>query len=321
MGSGTSAYATVEAAKAGGKTAEEIQEFLSSGLAEKITGKNVVVTGCSGIGGAFAQVCLAQGAGKVFVVDRQESVFTGLDFTTGNLVKVLCDVGTKEGPDAVSEAVGDLPIHYVFMCAACPKNVDDMGHRFTNIGYDDLDDMIKTDAHGKLFVVQRLQKNFQAVCDASNSKPRVFTIGAPFSDGPKPDGKYMVIPGWAGFGVAKAACKWVYEGMKVEMSATASFGYGHPGFTKTPLIDKVVKDFSSDHMLSKMCTKRISAQDYHTPVEAAKMFYAVMTATDDAEFCDCKWNIVKMYQRFGKDLGAKEISDVKAGIAIPEEKK
>ena len=52
-------------------------------------------------------------------------------------------------------------------------------------------------------------------------------------------------------------------------------------------------------MLNKMCTKRMDAGDCHTPVEAAKMFYAVMTASDDAEFAGTKWNIVNMFNRFG----------------------
>lgn len=317
MGNGASAYKSVAAAKADGKSQEEVDAFLSANLANKITGKNVVITGVSGIGGAFAQVCAAQGAAKVFCVDRAESAFAEIDLESDKFVKVLCDIGSKEGPDAIAAAVGDTPIHFVFLTAACPTNVDNMGHRFTNITHEILDDMIRTDAHGKLFVVQRLLPNLQAVTDAEESKPRVFSIGAPFSDGPKPDGSYMVIPGWAGFGVAKAAATWVHQGMKTELSGTACFGYGHPGFTRTPLIEQAAKDFSPQHMLNKMCTKRMDAGDCHTPVEAAKMFYAVMTASDDAEFAGTKWNIVNMFNRFGREQGAKETSDVKGGIKVP----
>ena len=104
------------------------------------------------------------------------------------------------------------------------------------------------------------------------------------------------------------------------MSGFATFGYGNPGFTKTPLIDQANQDFSPDHLLHKMCTKRIGASDYHEPVESAKIFYAIMTECDDAEFQDTKWNIAKSYERFGKAQGAKETSDVKAGIKIPEKK-
>jgi hypothetical protein len=181
-----------------------------------------------------------------------------------------------------------------------------------------LSTQIKTDCHGKLFVVQSLLPNLQRVCDMEDNKPRVFSIGAPFSEGPKPDGNYMVIPGWAGFGVAKAAATWAHAGMKAEMSGTATFGYGHPGFTKTPLIHQAMTDFSQDHMLNKMCNKRIGAGDFHTPLESARLFYAVLTSVDDADFAGTKWNIVNSYGRFGRAQGAKEISDVKAGIKVPE---
>ena len=148
----------------------------------------------------------------------------------------------------------------------------------------------------------------------------MFSIGAPFSEGPKPTGDYMVIPGWAGFGVAKAAATWIHAGMKAEMGGTAIFGYGHPGFTKTPLIKQAMDEFSKEHMLNKMCTKRIGAGDFHTPLESARLFYAVMTSVNDEEFQSTKWNIVNSYSRFGRAQGAKEISDVKAGIKVPEAK-
>ena len=67
-----------------------------------------------------------------------------------------------------------------------------------------------------------------------------------------------------------------------------------------------------------MCTKRMGVEDYHTPVESAKMFYAVMTATDDEEYTATKWNIVASFNKFGRDQGAKEITDVKGGIKVPE---
>lgn len=318
MGNGASGYDSPAAARADGRTQEEVDSFLSQNLVEKMTGKNVVVTGVAGIGGAFAQICAAQGAAKVFCVDRAETAFEGIDFTNDVYVKVVADIGTKEGPELIGRAVGNLPVHYIFLPAASPKNVDEMGHRFSNITYEILDDMIHTDCHGKLFTVQKLLPNLQQVTDAGSAKPRVFSIGAPFSDGPKPDGNYMVIPGWAGFGVAKAAATWCHAGMKAELSGTAVFGYGHPGFTRTPLIEQAVNDFSPEHLLNKMCQKRMGVTDYHTPVESAKMFYAIMTATDDEEYTATKWSIVNSFNKFGRDQGAKEISDVKAGIKIPE---
>jgi FlaA1/EpsC-like NDP-sugar epimerase len=133
MGNGASTFESVSAAKAAGKTQEEIEAYLTDALATRCDGKNVVITGVSGIGGALAQVFAAQGASKIFCVDRAESAFAGLDLENGKFVKVLCDIGSKEGPEAIAAAVGDLPVHFVFLAAASPKNVDDMGHRFTNI--------------------------------------------------------------------------------------------------------------------------------------------------------------------------------------------
>lgn len=320
MGNGASTYETVAAAKADGKTQEEINAYLTDGLAPNCKDKNVVITGVSGIGGALAQVCAAQGASKVFCVDRAESAFANLDLDGGVLVKVLCDIGTKEGPAQIAAAVGDLPVHIVFLAAASPKNVDDKGHRFSNITYEIFDDMIKTDAHGKLFVVQALIPSLQKARDIEGKKSRVFSIGAPFSEGPKPDGEYMVIPGWAGFGVAKACATWTHAGMKAELGDVALFGYGHPGFTKTPLIHGAMTDFGDDHMLNKMCNKRIAANDYHTPLESARLFYAVLSTVEDEEFEKTKWNIVNTFKRFGSEQGAKAISDVKQGIKVPESK-
>ena len=52
-GKRASAYKSVAAAKADGKSQEEVDALLSANLANKITGKNVVITGVSGIGGAL----------------------------------------------------------------------------------------------------------------------------------------------------------------------------------------------------------------------------------------------------------------------------
>lgn len=322
MGSGVSTeekFASVEAAREAGKTDQEINDYIAATL-PKIDGKNVLVTGAAGIGAAFAKLCIDRGAKVVYVVDRDDQVLAALDKSKGpgEMVTISCDVGTKEGPDKIAAAIGDNELHFVLLAAACPKNLAaGMGAPIADMGWDDLDDMIRTDCHGKLFVVQKLLGNLKAARDAQDGqKSRVFSIGAPFSDGPKPDGTYMSIPGWAGFGAAKAACKWIHEGMAAELKDIAAFGYGHPGLTKTPLIDIVAKDYNEGHLLYKMCNGRISKGDFHTAIEPARMFYSAMTATDDAEFSTTKWDIVKLFNRFGLEQGAKEISDVKGGIKI-----
>ncbi|CAD7962490.1 unnamed protein product [Amoebophrya sp. A25] len=275
-------------------------------------GKNVLITGVYGIGGALAMLCLEKGAEKVIAVDREQSSLDKLA-DHANLVKVTADIGTKEGPKTIAAAAGNTPIHFVMLAAACPKNTAGMGTNLTSISREDMEDMMNTDVYGKLFVCQAIGENLKS----AEPKARVFNLGAPFSDGPKPDGTYMVVPGWAGFGAAKAANKWIHEGMKADMKDWALFGYGHPGMTKSLLTDEFATKYDKAHPMAAMVSKRWEASDYHTPEETATVFYSIMTKTSDEDYQTGTWNVVRSYTTFGQELGVKEIADVKAGIALP----
>ncbi|CAD7940621.1 unnamed protein product [Amoebophrya sp. A120] len=278
-------------------------------------GKGVLITGCSGIGGALATLCCLKEAEKVFVVDRAQKALDGVK-DHPNLVKILADIGTKDGPKSIADAVGSAKIHYVLLGAAAPKNTSGTGHNLKSISREDFDDMMNTDVHGKLFVMQALANNL-----GSEPKARVFNLGAPFSDGPKPDGTYMVVPGWGGFGAVKAANKWLHEGMKVDMKEQAIFGYGHPGMTKSLLTDEFAENYDKNHPMAAMVSKRWAAGDYHTPEETAAIFYSVFSKTSDDDFQTGTWSIVRSWKEFGKDLGCKEIMDVNGGIPLPAPEK
>merc|ERR1712137_1277627 len=104
----------------------------------------------------------------------------------------------------ISAAVGTTSINWVVLGAACPKNVGGMGASWATITRGELDDMMCTDVHGKMFVLQALATNLKS----AEPKARVFSIGVPFADGPMPDGTYKVIPGMAAFGAVKSAMKY-----------------------------------------------------------------------------------------------------------------
>lgn len=75
----------------------------------------------------------------------------------------------------------------------------------SQITRENFNDMINTSIAGKLFLTQALLDNLKA----SPKKARVFNVGAPFADG------WMAIPGWGGYGIAKAGMKYLNEVLKV----------------------------------------------------------------------------------------------------------
>lgn len=153
----------------------------------KMTNTNTptaLVTGVSGIGSGYVKIILEKG-GKIFAVDRKQSALDDLP-ENPNLVKILADIGTKEGLAAVGTAVGDAPLNYV-LCAAAVAPNDGTGKAAPNMGlpnltFDLLDDAIKTDVHGKIFLVKELLANLIAGFESSGKKSRVINIGAPFGE-------------------------------------------------------------------------------------------------------------------------------------------
>jgi len=122
--------------------------------------------------------------------------------------------------------------------------------------------------------LQALASNLKS----AQPKARVFNLGNPPSDGPKPDGTYMAIPGLCAFSAAKAAMKCMHDGMKVEMKELADFGYGHPGLTRTSLTTAFHDKWSEKHPINGMMKKRFAEEDYFTPEESAAILYAVNSA-------------------------------------------
>jgi len=257
-------------------------------------GKGVFITGVSGIGAGLAVLCLQKEAEKVVVVDRAQAALDGLA-DHANLIKICADIGTAAGCEAITAAISSVAkIHFVLLGAAAPKNLGGVGHNLKTITRGDFDDMMNTDVHGKLFVMQGIASKLEG----AEPKPRVFNLGAPFSDGPKPDGSYMVVPGWGGFGCVKAANKWLHEAMKMDMKDLANFGYGHPGMTKTILTDEFAEKYDKNHPMAQMVSKRWGSGDYHTPEEAATIFYSIFTKASDEDM-QRKFVPVPLFQGLG----------------------
>ena len=74
-----------------------------------------LVTGVSGIGAGYVRIFLAKGQ-KIFAVDRLQSALDALG-DDPNLIKILADIGTKEGLAKIGQVVGETPVNYV-LCAA-----------------------------------------------------------------------------------------------------------------------------------------------------------------------------------------------------------
>merc|ERR1719453_131701 len=129
-----------------------------------LSGKNVLITGISGIGGAFAKLCVANNANKVYVVDRDAVALKKVvaDAANDAIVPIDADIGLEDGVQKIKNTVADAPIHWVLLCAAAPKQTSDMGHMLAEIGQEDFNDMMRTTVNGKLFVVQALIDNLKA---------------------------------------------------------------------------------------------------------------------------------------------------------------
>lgn len=272
-----------------------------------------LITGISGIGGALAKLMLKEGH-KVFVVDRDAEALKKLD-DNANLVKIEADVGTDEGAKKIKAAVGDTALNFVVYAAASVANQDNRGAPIGSITRENFQDMIQTSVYGKVFTTQLLSENLKKA--GPTKKARVFNVGVPFGDGPMPNGKYMCVPGWIGLGAAKAAAKYVWEGMKVECADVALFGYGHPGLTKTSITTGVYDNWAKDMMISQMVTKRFEGKDFMTPDEPAALFWNVLTKTSDEDFQNVTWAINKMCAEF-PDVKVTQTSDVAGGIKLPE---
>lgn len=290
--------------------------------------QTVLVTGVAGIGAGFVQLQLEKG-NKVFAVDRRQEVLDQLPSDNkGLLTKITADVGTEEGLLKIKETVKEVPINQVLCAAAVAPNdgekpAPNLG--LANLTHKALTDAIQTDVHGKVFLVKVLLSNLIAGFKTSGRKSRVFNLGAPFGDGPKPDGSFVVLPGWMTIGVSKAASKYAWESLKLELSqdpegakAAVLLGYGHPGLTESS-ITKDVKDFYPEgHILKKMVGGRLDAGDCHSGYESACLFSGVMEEAGDEEFEKETWGIAKIWGRkFGGCEGVKETSDVKGGLVIP----
>ena len=284
-----------------------------------------LVTGVSGIGAGYVRLHLEK-KNKVFAVDRLQSALDALP-VEDNLIKILADVGTKEGLLKIGQAVGDTPINHVLLAAAVAPN-DGTGKASPNFGlanltFDLVDDAIRTEVHGKIFLVKTILPNLIAGFKAAGKKSRVMNIGAPFGDKPKPDGKMMAIPGWMTIGIAKAATKYAWDSLQLEMSRDPAsdeaivLGYGHPGLTETSITRDAVAFYPKAYPLQKMCEKRLSSGDVHTSDEAASLFNAVMEQVGDEEFAKETWNIVKMFGMNFDGVDVKKTSDVASGIELP----
>lgn len=147
-------------------------------------------------------------------------------------------------------------------------------------------------------------------------------IGAPFGDGPKPDGSFMVIPGWMTLGTAKAASAYVWESLKKELSFTPGakdaivLGYGHPGLTESSITKNAAETYPDSYPLKKMVTSRFAAGTAYTADESAALFNGVMEQTTDEEFENETWNVTKMFIKNFDGITVKETPDL-GGLTLP----
>jgi len=227
----------------------------------------------------------------------------------------------------------DSPYHFLFIFFPNPTAVaphDGTGKAFPNLGlanitFDALSDSINTEVHGKVLLVKVLLQNLIDGFESSGKKSRVMNIGAPFGDGPKPDGSFMVIPGWMTLGTAKAASAYVWESLKKELSFTPgakdaiALGYGHPGMTESSITKNAAETYPDSYPLKKMVASRLTAGNMHTGDESAALFNGVMEQTTDEEFENETWNVAKMFAKNFDGVNVKATPDVgAAGIDLKQ---
>lgn len=247
-----------------------------------------VVTGAgSGIGKALAILLAANGT-KVFGVDKNAEAVNAVN----GITPVVADVGTAEGVDAITKAVGSEAVKNLVLVGGSMINKPLLG--MDRASYDA---MVGTEVMAPIFVTQGLLANLRTAGGA-----RII-----LTSGGSPD---AYIPTFGAYGSTKAALKTLWLALRDECAEFAGVALANPGLVKTPLWDPYLAD--PNWQFKSLYGPRLEGEDCHTAEEVAEWMAAMCdpNKADSETFKIREWVIDNPDHRLG--VKVRETTESKA---------